>query len=161
MAANRFLRIYLNDHLAGATAGVELVKRSLRSNEGTPLGDLLARLLTEIEDDRRALVRIADALGVARDRPKLAAAWAAEKVGRLKLNGRVRGYSPLSRLIELEGLALGVEGKLRAWRALQQIGLDTARTGVDLEQRARDAEAQLASLEEHRLRAAAEVLGPV
>ena len=38
-------------------------------------------------------------------------AWSAEKFGRLKLNGQLSGYSPLSRLEELEILALVAEGK--------------------------------------------------
>lgn len=36
----------------------------------------------------------------------------AEKLGRLKPNGQLHGYSPLSRVIELEGLYLGISGKL-------------------------------------------------
>ena len=36
---------------------------------------------------------------------KNAGAWALEKVGRLKLNGELTSYSPLSRVVELEGLA--------------------------------------------------------
>jgi hypothetical protein len=37
----------------------------------------------------------------------------------LKLNGQLRGYSPLSRLDELELLQIGVAGKRRLWRALE------------------------------------------
>ena len=44
--------------------------------------------------------------------------WTGEKLGRLKLNGQLLGYSPLSRLIELEGLMLGIAGKLAMWIAL-------------------------------------------
>ena len=52
MSRDKLLSIYLNDHLAGATLGIELVKRSRASNKGTPLGDFLDRLLREIETDR-------------------------------------------------------------------------------------------------------------
>ena len=48
----RFLGIYLNDHLAGATTGVELARRSRASNQGTELGDFLAELTAGIEADR-------------------------------------------------------------------------------------------------------------
>lgn len=34
------LAIYLNDHLAGATAGLELARRARGRNAGTPLGEL-------------------------------------------------------------------------------------------------------------------------
>jgi hypothetical protein len=48
------------------------------------------------------------------------AAWAGEKFGRLKPNGQLRGYSPLSRLLEVELLMLGVTGKLRLWTGLRE-----------------------------------------
>ena len=51
----------------------------------------------------------------ARTTPKSAGAWTAEKFGRLKPNGQLTGYSPLSRLVELEGLKLGITGKLGLW----------------------------------------------
>ena len=57
---------------------------------------------------RRSLLATMEALGARVDRLKAAAAWGGEKLGRLKLNGQLRGYSPLSRVVELEGLALGV-----------------------------------------------------
>ena len=56
-------------------------------------------------------------LGVKPDRPKVAAGWTAEKIGRLKPNAQLRGYSPLSPLVELEGLLIGIQGKLAMWRA--------------------------------------------
>jgi hypothetical protein len=60
-----------------------------------------------------------ESLGVGRDRFKPAGAWVAEKLGRLKPNGQLRGYSPLSRLIELEGLYMGISGKARLWKVLE------------------------------------------
>ena len=38
-----------------------------------------------------------------------------------KRNGDRLSYSPLSRLLELEGLILGVRGKLALWLALKEI----------------------------------------
>ncbi len=119
--ANRLLSIYLNDHLAGATAGVELARRAHRSNResadfGTPLADLRA----EIEADRETLQRVMEELGVRRDPVKVKAGWLGEKLGRLKLNGQLRGYSPLSRVIELEGLAIGIGGKTELWATLRR-----------------------------------------
>jgi hypothetical protein len=137
--ANRFLSIYLNDHLAGATAGVELARRVRDSNRddaelGTPISDLCG----EIEADRDTLERAMKQLGIRRDPLKVKAGWLAEKVGRLKLNGQVRGYSPLSRVIELEGLCLGITGKIEIWRTLRR-ALGAEWSGFDfvaLEERA-------------------------
>jgi hypothetical protein len=115
------LATYLNDHLAGSTLGVELARRARGSNEGTPLGRFLDDLAREIEEDRETLVAIMARLDVGRDRLKVAAGWMGEKVGRLKPNNRLFGYSPLSRLVELEALALGVEGKRSLWEVLQRL----------------------------------------
>ena len=39
------LKIYLNDHLAGATAGVELARRTLRENKGNAVGQYFQALM--------------------------------------------------------------------------------------------------------------------
>jgi len=46
---------------------------------------------------------------------------AAEKAARLKLNGHVLTRSPLSRVVELEALLAGVEGKRSGWRTLRHL----------------------------------------
>jgi hypothetical protein len=113
------LAIYLNDHLAGATGGVELARRLQGSNSGDPdFGPPLREVCAQIEADRETLEAIMDRLGVGRDRLKPLVAVLGERLGRLKLNGQLRGYSPLSRLEELEALQLGVVGKRGLWRAL-------------------------------------------
>ena len=151
----RLIAIYLNDHLAGATGGAQLARRALRANRGTPFEAALERLATEIEEDRAALADVMDRLGVARDPLKVLAGWSAEKLGRAKLNGRITGYSPYSRVLELEMLALGVEGKRALWRALERVaGADARLTGVDLPALAGRADAQRRLIERQRLRAA-------
>ncbi len=122
------------------------------------LGVFLERLAVEIEEDRTSLLSIMGVLGVGVDLMKLAAGWGAEKAGRLKLNGRLFGYSPLSRVVELEVLALGVRGKLALWRALDQLSQDQPElegklSSSQLAELVVRAECQLAELEEHRLRA--------
>jgi hypothetical protein len=117
---DRLLAIYLNDHLAGATVGVELARRLRSSNAGDPaMADPLGEVCSEIETDRATLEHVMERLGVRRRRVKAAGAWTAEKLGRLKLNGQLTGYSPLSRLVELELLYIGITGKLRLWKALE------------------------------------------
>jgi hypothetical protein len=157
---SRLLPIYLNDHLAGATAGVELARRSLNENKGTEFEEFLRGLLSEIVEDRATLLQLMERLAVRRSRSKTAAAWAAEKVGRLKLNGQIKGYSPLSRLVELEGLATGIESKRSLWLALAQIrDRDDRLRAIDLDALAERARSQRERLEPHRLAAAAEAFG--
>jgi hypothetical protein len=154
---NKYLPIYLNDHLAGSTVGIELARRLLGSNEGTEYEAPLRRLEGEIGEDRETLSGIMERLNVRRDHLKVMGAWVAEKAGRLKLNGEITRYSPLSRLEELEILSLGVEGKLCMWSALHHaIGPSVA--GTDLDPLIARANAQRETLEQLRHRAAAEAL---
>ncbi len=153
------LAIYLQDHLAGATAGVELARRARAQNREGELGRFLAALCKEIEQDRESLQSIMSGLGVGRDRLKLAAAWSGEKAGRLKLNGRLVGYSPLSRVIEVEGLMIGVRGKLALWGALRVLADGDERLdAVELDRLAARARSQLDQLDEHH-RTAVRALG--
>src|ERR1700761_5614190 len=130
-ASDVLLGIYLNDHLAGATVGRELSRRAATSNHGTAYEPVLSQIAREIDEDRRSLLAIMAALRVRVDRLKTAAAWGGEKLGRLKLNGQLRGYSPLSRVVELEGLALGVHGKRLLWIPLAELAGD--RPALDVE----------------------------
>lgn len=127
----KLLAIYLNDHFAGAVVGVELCRRLMSSNSGaSELGQPLAELCEEIEADRKTLARLMEQLGIRRSMVKPAAAWVAEKLGRFKLNGQLTGYSPLSRLAEIEGLVIGITGKMQMWRALERT-LGSSQAGFD------------------------------
>jgi hypothetical protein len=153
------LAIYLNDHLTGATAGLDLARRAQGSNAGTPIGNFLAGLTVEIEQDKRDLERIMERLDVGKDRLKLGAGWAAEKAGRLKLNGRITSYSPLSRLLEVEGLLLGVAGKRAAWLSLLELAPTEPRLDeADLRRLLSRADTQLRELNEHHAEAARQAL---
>ena len=113
------LRIYLNDHLAGSAAGLAVAKRCHSRNRSGPLGDFLADLVRQIREDQRSLKDVMRLVDAPVNPAKLAAARLLERVGLLKLNGRVTGYSDLSRLLELEGLAAGIEAKGCLWRSLR------------------------------------------
>ena len=122
MTTRDLLGIYLNDHLAGAIAGTGLARRMAVSAEpGTERADVLSRLAGEITADRAALLRIMTALGIPVRGYKVFAAWAGERAGRLKLNGRLVTRSPLSDLEETEMLRLGVDGKAAGWRTLRAL----------------------------------------
>ena len=149
------LGTYLNDHLAGSTVGLELVRRARGSNEGTSLGRFLQELEREIAEDRAALEAVMDRLEVGKDRLKVTMGWMGEKVGRLKPNNRLFGYSPLSRLIELEGLALGVEGKRSLWESLRALE-DPALAEFDFDALLERARRQRDQLHERRIAAAVE-----
>lgn len=127
--------IYLNDHLAGATAGMELARRMTAAAEpGSPTAATLRQVTAEIVEDRQSLIAMMGALGVPVRGYKVFAAWAGEKAGRLKPNGHLLTRSPLSQLEETELMLLGVAGKAAGWRALRQLAerdgrLDAGRLG--------------------------------
>ncbi|MFI8965814.1 hypothetical protein ACIGO8_27310 [Streptomyces sp. NPDC053493] len=159
-ADRKLLTIYLNDHLAGATAGTLRAGHLARLARGTALGRELGPVASGIAQDRATLVGIMRDLDVPVRRSKVCAGWVAEKLGRLKGNGRLVRRSPLSTVVELEALRLGVEGKAAGWQTLRRLAgtherLDPARLDALLE-RARD---QQRTLEEWRLRQVEATLG--
>lgn len=131
MVDEKLLRIFMQDHLAAATAGLELARRTRGANQGTAYADDLERIAEEIADDRQALEELMADLGFGSDRVKNIGAWTGEKLGRLKLNGRLTGYSPLSRVIELEGLVAGISLKLSLWDILLDVSEQEARLDRD------------------------------
>lgn len=154
------LGIYLNDHLAGATAGLGLARRLAGAHRGSPEGEVLTRIAAEVAEDRVALLDIMAGLAVPLRQYKVYGAWALEKVGRLKLNGHLLSRSPLSALVELEALRLAAEGKAAGWRTLR------ARTAIDprIDARRLDdlltrARWQADSLEKLRVQTAARLFG--
>ena len=151
--------IYLNDHLLGATGGVELARRLADAESGTANAGELARLAADVAEDRVALLRIMDRLGVAANPLKMMAGWVGEKLGRLKPNGRLTRRSPLSSLLELEAMALGVEGKAAGWRSLRALAEQDDRLDqAELDRLIERAGAQRDLLERLRVDAAHRVL---
>ncbi|WP_043710909.1 hypothetical protein [Corallococcus macrosporus] len=149
------LGIYLNDHLAGSVGGLELAVRTEAENHGNLLGRYLATLIPELKEDQSTLMKVMEALEVKRDPLKTRVAWAVEKVGRLKLNGALVRYSPLSRLLELEALCSATEGRLSLWRTLARVSLKDERLApFPFEARVQRGEAQRSVLQRLRAQAA-------
>jgi hypothetical protein len=139
------LGIYLNDHLAGATAGLELARRVARARQVPATGPELQRFADDVAEDRAALLRIMGTLGVPVRSYKMWAAWAGEKAGRLKPNGHLTTRSPLSNLEELELLRLLADRDGR---------LDAG----ELDELISRARSQAGFLEQARVRAAQQVI---
>jgi hypothetical protein len=153
----KLVRIYLQDHHAGSTTGLELARRIHGSNKDNEYGETMAKIVDEIAADKKSLESIMDDLGFGSDTIKDVGAWALEKAGRLKMNGQITGYSPLSRVVELEGLMTGITGKIGLWVALLQIAPEDQRLDAAHLERLRErGESQRAMVEELRERAARE-----
>jgi hypothetical protein len=154
------LAIYLRDHLAGATAGVNLARRFVKGNSRTRAGRTVAEVGAEIEADRETLLRLMAELGIPPSRAKNAAAWAAERLARLKPNGRLSGQSAMQGLHELETLSLGIAGKLALWEALRVVPEVTRMTSFDLDVLEERARSQREQVEFERLAFARAALAP-
>jgi hypothetical protein len=155
MAADEALGVYLNDHLAGSAAGIELAAKLRDNNQGTELGRVMAALHDDITEDRDTLEALMRHLEVARHPVKEAAGWVLEKVSRLRLNPALTGSAELTRLLETEALSLGIEGKLSMWLSLKEAAAaDPRLAGTDFDRLIERARGQRRSLEPHRLAAA-------
>jgi hypothetical protein len=115
------LAIYLNDHLAAVITARELARR-MRSAAGDDEQRALAdNLVQHFLDSEHELERLMAETGAPRSLLKGWLAWATEKAGRLKLNGHITSRSPLSDLVELEGIMVLLEYERGLWRSLQQL----------------------------------------
>ncbi len=158
--AAQLLHLYLRDHWALAGAGAALAKRAHRNNRDTPWSRQLERVARDIADDEDQLDAIRHTLAADGGRARRVAALGAERVARLKLNGRVLRYSPLSRVYEAEGLCSGITAKRQLWLALTEaIGPTCA--GADLGLLVERADDQLATVAGFHRWAVTEAFQPV
>jgi hypothetical protein len=141
---------YLQDHLAGAAAALELLAMLRDQHDDEALGALAAELIAEIESGRQVVDALARRLDEGSSLLKDATGWLGAKIGRLKL-GRAAG--DLGTFQALETLALGIIGKLALWHALAAVA-DARLAGVDFQALAARAEVQHGRVERERLRLA-------
>lgn len=149
------LYTYLQDHLAGATFGVNLLKDLSEQQTDKALAAIAAMLLTEVEADRKTLEGIVKSLGAESSLLKDASAWVAQKLGRTKLSTN----EPFGLFEALELMTLGVAGKIALWKSLQvSPGLSNTISDDELDTLIIRAKSQFDELESFRLRLAKAVL---
>jgi hypothetical protein len=143
----RLLAIYVRDHHALLVALRELAHRmrgAARPDQQPAFAD---NVLQAADDDIAAVEGFLHRLDSAPSRSRHAAVWTAEKVGRLKLNGRLLRTSPLSAVTELEGCRLLLESNRALWSALAGLNIGPADAGDRIDRSDR----LLASAEQLRL----------
>jgi len=126
MTDQDLLAVYLNDHLAASTAGVELARRAAGNHDGER-GEELSRLADEIAEDREALRDLMKRLDVSESTVKAAAGWLGEKVGRLKPNDHLLSRSPLSDVLEIEMLRTGTAARIAGFQVLRAVAVHDSR----------------------------------
>ncbi len=151
------LTLYLNDHLAGSVAALELIDHLIETaGENAAEAQFFRQLRADIEADQNVLKQLITHFGGEESSVRKAAGWLAEKLGRAKLKLDGGGTSEaLGRFQALEGLVLGITGKRALWQALAAADL---RANVNLPELIRRAEAQRDAVEEWRRRAAVAAL---
>jgi hypothetical protein len=149
------LRTYLNDHLAGATAAIELLDHLIKLHGEDERRQFYQELRTEVAEDRQVLQNILEQVGGRESLVRQAAAWVSEKLGEAKLLLDDPGDDQLRVLEALETLALGIQGKLSLWRALGAVqGAVPSLPAIDFSRLEQRAEAQFQRVDHERLRIA-------
>ena len=152
--ADKAMDRYLNDHLAGAMLGSDLAEQIGARAAGTPLGEAVGSLALQIEEDRQTLIGLMQRIDSSRSPVKQAGAWVTEKAARVKFAGLTSGEPELGMFMALESLALGVQGKLSLWKALEQVAdQHPAIASINLPDLIQRARHQYGTLEHERLAA--------
>jgi len=112
---------YLNDHLAGSVAALELLGRLVETYAGKPLERFFRELRDDIRRDQEQLEELIAKLGLKESAVRKAGAWIAEKFSRPKIDLEADSKSELGLFLALEALVLGITGKRSLWRALDAV----------------------------------------
>ena len=146
---------YLNDHLAGSVGALELIAHWVDVQKGKPLAAFFAETEREIKADQDKLRDIMHSLGIEESKVRRVGAWAAEKLGRVRLIIAGEESGRLGLVLTLEGLIMGVTGKKLMWAALAAAKLPPL-NAYNFEQLQRRAEQQIERIEAERIRAVSE-----
>ena len=115
------IEVYLNDHLAGATAGVNLVEQATDRHRSDELGEFFAPLAADIKADLATLEGLIEDMNVDKSASKAALAEVGSKLAAPKFTAEGAGNKHLGDFITLETLSIGVEGKRCMWVALKTV----------------------------------------
>ncbi|MDQ3723799.1 MAG: hypothetical protein M3376_12240 [Actinomycetota bacterium] len=118
------LDTYLNDHMAGATAGTNLAKMASEEHQTDEHGPFFSEIYAEIKADKETLQKLMDALTVDDSATKTALAEVGSKLMGPKFTAGEDDR--LNAFVTLETLSIGVEGKVCMWKALKTVESDYA-----------------------------------
>ena len=152
------LHIYLNDHLTGATAGVDLVTSAAERHDGE-MGEFFTQLTDEISGDYNTLTSLIDELNAHASGAKEALAKVGSELSETKFSGESVDDPGFGTFLTLETLSIGVEGKLCMWKALKVVQDDVRELGTfDIDTLIERAQSQRDRIEGKRLEVAGSAL---
>lgn len=151
------LATYLNDHLAGSVAAIDLLDHLVETTKGTGHEAFFRTLRDDVAADQDVLRTLLENLPAPESTLRKAGAWFMEKAARMKLRIDGSSGSAMERMEALEGLLLGITGKRALWLALSATVAPLE--GVDIAALVRRAEQQIEAVEVERIEAAREAIG--
>jgi hypothetical protein len=151
------LEVYLTDHLAGATAGMNLAQMATEEHRSDEHGAFFGEIASEIKADYETLEQLIADLGTEKSATKTAAAEIGSKMMAPKFTGG--DDDEFNAFITLETLSIGVEGKLCMWKALKTVADAYSTLGnYDLDELLERAQSQRERIEAKRLEIAPQAL---
>jgi hypothetical protein len=115
------LATYLNDHLAGAVAALEMLSDLADAHADLVDLDAVQRVRDEVEEDQALLKDLMTQLRITHSRSRRVMGWLAERATQLKLavddshDGALRAFETV------QLISLGIEGKIALWRSLSAV----------------------------------------
>jgi hypothetical protein len=152
------LAAYLNDHLAGSVAALELLDYLVKTSSGGAHEAFFRSLRDDVTADQEVLRGLLEKFSAPESVTRKAGAWLMEKAARVKLRMDGSAGSAMERMEALEALLLGITGKRALWLALAgSLGRSDDFGFGNLTRRA---EEQIERVEAERIEAAREAIGP-
>ena len=148
---------YLNDHLAGSVAALELIAHCAHLYKGKRLGAFFTEMEARIGTDQNTLRDLMGRLSIEESKVRQAGAWAGEKLSRALLAIAGNERDGLGLLLALEGLIMGIAGKQLLWRALSAMNLPKLEQ-FDFEKLQRRAQKQIKHVQAEQIRSARRAL---
>lgn len=149
------LATYLNDHLAGSVAAIELLGRLADNADADPARKQeMLTLRDKIQEDQAVLQAVLEAHSSGQSTVKKAGAWLMEKFTRAKLHLAESEAASLGHVEALEVLSLGVAGKRGLWEVLREVLPASEFSHAPWDELIQSADAQRQTVEAWRLEAA-------
>jgi hypothetical protein len=130
--SSHHLDTYLNDHLAGSVAAIEMLIHVAEKHSDLVDAPTILAIKRDVEEDRGTLEALMRRLGIDHSATRKAIGWLAERFTRLKLavdDPADHGFRAFE-MIQL--ISLGIEGKSSLWKSLAAVAAgDPVLSGVD------------------------------
>lgn len=146
------LAVYLNDHLAGSVAALQMMDRLCEVHEDEANRSVIATLREAVASDQRILQNLLVSIGATESVIAKALAWVGEHASRVKLSVERQDDAGVMFFEAIEALALGFHGRQALWHMLDAIE-GSLQSGYDFRALSEAVSEQILVLEQMRLEA--------